>query len=143
MAIVEIACQCGHHGFVAASALPGVLRCHACDHAEFFRTGRRIVRSQHTVVIDNEMWATYEGGPPSKQATEPIFTCLRCQANYEVGHLSRPVSECPVCGWRREVRHKTRPSTSGRPEAEALSRSGTTESRNNLDVSACANRAAR
>ena len=33
---------------------------------------------------------------------ETIFTCLRCQANYEVGHQAPFVSECPVCGWRRQ-----------------------------------------
>lgn len=31
--------------------------------------------------------------------TEAIFTCLKCQANYEVAHLPQPVTECPVCGW--------------------------------------------
>lgn len=29
--------------------------------------------------------------------TEKIFTCRRCEANYEVGHLEQPVTECPVC----------------------------------------------
>jgi hypothetical protein len=55
MAIVEIECRCGHHGFVAASALPGVLRCCTCDHAEFFRKGCHTVRSRYTAAIDDEM----------------------------------------------------------------------------------------
>jgi rRNA maturation endonuclease Nob1 len=32
---------------------------------------------------------------------EPIFTCLRCETVYETRHLPQPVTECPVCGWRR------------------------------------------
>lgn len=30
---------------------------------------------------------------------ETIFTCRRCKANYEVGHIEQLVTECPVCGW--------------------------------------------
>jgi hypothetical protein len=68
MAIVEIECRCGHHGFVAASALPGVLRCCTCDHAEFFRKGCQTVRSRYTAAIDDEMWAAYE--QPSKRSAK-------------------------------------------------------------------------
>lgn len=32
--------------------------------------------------------------------TEVIFTCLECEANFNVGHLPQPVKECPVCSWK-------------------------------------------
>lgn len=31
---------------------------------------------------------------------DAMFTCRKCEANYSVGHLEQPVTECPVCGWR-------------------------------------------
>lgn len=34
---------------------------------------------------------------------EIIFTCLRCEANYQVAHLEQPVTECPVCFWKPKV----------------------------------------
>lgn len=70
MAIVEIACQCGHHGFVAARVLPGVLRRCTCDHAEFFRKGRHTVRSRHTAAIDDEMWAAYDAPAATSVAAD-------------------------------------------------------------------------
>lgn len=32
---------------------------------------------------------------------DAMFTCLKCEANYSVVHLEQPVTECPVCGWKR------------------------------------------
>jgi xanthine/CO dehydrogenase XdhC/CoxF family maturation factor len=32
---------------------------------------------------------------------ELIFTCLRCEANYNV---DKPTTECPVCSWGRKVK---------------------------------------
>lgn len=34
---------------------------------------------------------------------EVIFTCRKCEANYEVGDLEQPVTECPVCFWRPKL----------------------------------------
>lgn len=37
-----------------------------------------------------------------KTIPEVLFTCLPCQAHFDVEHLPQPVTECPVCGWRKK-----------------------------------------
>ena len=34
-----------------------------------------------------------------QRTKEIIFTCLKCEANYQIDY---PIHECPVCGWKRK-----------------------------------------
>ena len=66
MAFVEIHCpHCQHSGYVAAGGLPKVLRCVGCDHAAYFRSGRRTIRACYVEddVVD-DAWARYYGDAP-------------------------------------------------------------------------------
>lgn len=48
---------------------------------------------------------------------DTMFTCRKCEANYSVEHLEQPVTECPVCGWKRRQQQssaKQDPATDGR-----------------------------
>jgi hypothetical protein len=94
MAIVEIACRCGHHGYVAARALPGVLRCHTCDHAEFFRRGCQTIRSHYLDVDDDDAWARYDGPP---QAGDQAQACAGGRADVMLTGAKSPISLGVLC----------------------------------------------